>query len=486
MKHLHRIVAAGLLLLASAAGSPSAGQNSSARNLPPAEDMELARALLEQLIEIDTTDTERGDNTRAAQAMADALLDAGLPAEDVQVLVPDGFPTKGNLVARLRGSNPDAAPILLLAHIDVVEALPEDWSPDIHPFDFMERDGYFYGRGTSDDKDECAIHTANLIRLHREGFVPDRDIVIGLTADEEGGTRNGVQFLLEEHRGLIDAAFALNEGGGGMEREGRKVSNNVQSAEKVYQSFDFAARNPGGHSSLPVKKNAIYELSQALLAVQEVEFPVMLNEVTEEFFDRSAELIGGEIGEAMRRVAADPDDAGALAVLSRQPAYNARLRTTCVATQIEGGHAENALPQLARANVNCRLLPDHDPADVAKALQALVDPFGVTVEPKAEARPSPPSPLTDEVLGAITRITEQMWPGVPVLPVMSTGATDGLYLRNAGIPVYGVSGIFGDMDDVRAHGRDERIRIDHFHEGQEFLYRLVKALAGVPRRRRAA
>ena len=220
-------------MLASTAGSPLAGQNGSARNLPPAGDMQLARALLEQLIEIDTTDTERGDNTRAAQAMADALLDAGLPPEDVQVLVPDDFPTKGNLVARLRGKNPNAAPILLLAHIDVVEALPEDWSPGIHPFEFMERDGYFYGRGTSDDKDECAIHTANLIRLHREGFVPDRDIVIALTADEEGGTRNGVQFLLEEHRELIDAAFALNEGGGGMEREGRRVSNNVQGAEKV-------------------------------------------------------------------------------------------------------------------------------------------------------------------------------------------------------------------------------------------------------------
>ena len=478
MKRLVSLILTTVVLTVFAGGSPLAAQTGAAGNMPPARDIELARDLLEQLIEIDTTDTERGDNTRAAQAMADALLDAGVPAEDVQVLVPDGFPTKGNLVARLRGSNPNAAPILLLAHLDVVEALPEDWSPDIHPFEFMGRDGYFYGRGASDDKDECAIHTANLIRLHREGFVPDRDIVIALTADEEGGTRNGVQFLLEEHRGLIDAAFALNEGGGGMEREGRKVSNNVQGAEKVYQSFDFAARNPGGHSSLPVKKNAIYELSQALLAVREVEFPVMLNEVTEEFFDRSAELIGGEIGEAMRRVAADPDDAGALAVLSRQPAYNARLRTTCVATQIEGGHAENALPQLARANVNCRLLPDHDPADVAKALQALVDPFGVTVAPKAEARPSPPSPLTDEVLGAITRITEEMWPGVPVLPTMSTGATDGLYLRNAGIPVYGVSGIFGDMGDIRAHGQDERIRIDHFHEGQEFLYRLVKALAG--------
>ena len=459
-------------------GTPAFTQDSPAsETLPPAEDMALARGFLEQLIEIDTTDTERGDNTRAAQAMAGALLEAGLPPEDVHVLVPDDFPTKGNLVARLRGSDPEAEPILLLAHLDVVEALPEDWSPDIRPFELLERDGYFYGRGTADDKDECAIHTANLIRLHREGFVPERDIVIALTADEESGTRNGVQFLLEEHRELIDAAFALNEGGGGMERNGRKVSNNVQGAEKVYQSFDFVARNPGGHSSLPVRKNAIYDLSQALLAVQEYDFPVMLNEVTEEFFDRAAELIGGETGEAMRRIAADPSDAAALAVLSRQPAYNARLRTTCVATQIEGGHAENALPQLARANVNCRLLPDHDPVDVAGALQELVDPFGVTVAAKADTTPSPPSPMTDEVLGAITRITEEMWPGVPVLPTMSTGATDGLYLRNAGIPVYGVSGIFGDMDDVRAHGQDERIRIDHFHEGQEFLYRLIKALA---------
>ena len=459
-------------------GSPAAAQTSTAQNTPPAEYTELARTLLEELIEIDTTDTERGDNTRAARAMADALLEAGFPPEDVQVLAPDDFPTKGNLVARLRGTNPDADPILLLAHLDVVEALPEDWSPDLHPFEFLERDGYFYGRGTSDDKDECAIHTANLIRLRREGFVPERDIVIALTADEESGARNGVQFLLEEHRGLIEAAFALNEGGGGTERDGRKVSNNVQGAEKVYQSFRFIARNSGGHSSLPVRKNAIYDLAGVLLAVQDHEFPIMLNEVTEEFFERAADLIGGETGDAMRRIATDPDDARALAVLARQPAYNARLRTTCVATLVDGGHAENALPQLAEANVNCRLLPDHDPLEVRAELERLAAPFDVTVEPRAEATPSPSSPLTDEVLGAITRITEEMWPGVPVLPVMSTGATDGLYLRNAGIPVYGVSGIFGDMDDVRAHGQDERIRIDHFHEGQEFLYRLVRALAG--------
>ena len=466
------------LLLALAAGSQSAAQIRTVPNLPPAEDMALARALLEKLIEIDTTDTERGDNTRAARAMADALLEAGFPAEDVHVLVPSDFPTKGNLVARLRGSDPDAEPILLLAHIDVVDALPEDWSPDIPPFEFQERDGYFYGRGTADDKDECAIHTANLIRWRREGFVPERDIVIALTADEETGTRNGVEFLLAEHRELVDAAFALNEGGGGAERNGRKVSNNVQAAEKVYLSFWFAAKNPGGHSSLPVRENAIYELSEALLAVREVDFPVMLNEVTEEFFERSADLVGGETGEAMRRIVDDPEDAEALAVLSRQASYNARLRTTCVATLVEGGHAENALPQLARANVNCRLMPSHDPDEVEETLRRLAAPFSVDVERRREATPSPPSPLTGEVLGAIERITEEMWPGVPVLPVMSSGATDAVYLRNAGIPVYGVSGIFGDVDDVRVHGRDERIRIDHFHEGQEFLYRLVKVLAG--------
>jgi acetylornithine deacetylase/succinyl-diaminopimelate desuccinylase-like protein len=359
-----------------------------------------------------------------------------------------------------------------------VEALPEDCSLDLDPFEFLERDGYFYGRGVTDDKDEAAIYTANLIRMRREGFVPDRDIIVALTADEEGGPRNGVQFLLEEHRELIDAAFALNEGGGGMERNGRKVSNNVQASEKKYLSFRFEATNPGGHSSLPVKKNAIYDLSRALLAVQEHEFPIMLNEVTEEFFSRSADLVGGEMGEAMARIVDNPADQAAARMLSVEPQYNSRLRTTCVATLLSGGHAENALPQLASANVNCRILPDHDPAEVHGRLQELAEPFEVTVSPVGSATPSPPSPLTDEVLGPIERITGEMWPGVTVLPVMSTGATDGLYLRRAGIPVYGVSGLFGDVDDVRAHGQDERIGVRSFHEGQEFLYRLVKALSG--------
>ncbi|MDH5589311.1 MAG: M20/M25/M40 family metallo-hydrolase [Gemmatimonadota bacterium] len=449
-----------------------------AQNVPSAEHRDLARSIFAELIEINTTDSERGDNTVAARAMARRLLDAGFPEEDVHVLVPADAPTKGNLVARYRGRDTGKKPVLLLAHIDVVQALSEDWSADLDPFEFLEREGYYYGRGVTDDKDEAAIYTANFIRMREEGFVPDRDIILALTADEEGGPRNGVAYLLEEHRDLVDAAFALNEGGGGMEKDGRKVSNNVQASEKMFQSFFFTATNPGGHSSLPVKENAIYDLARALSAVQEYDFPVMLNEVTEAYFSRTAEIVGGATGDAMARVLADPEDPAALAVLSGEPQYNSRLRTTCVATLLEGGHAENALPQLARANVNCRILPTHDPEEVRARLQALADPYGVVVEPRAEARPSPPSPLTDEVLGSIERITEQMWPGTPVLPVMSTGATDGLYLRREGIPVYGVSGLFHDVDDVRAHGQDERILIEHFYEGQEFLYRLVKALTG--------
>jgi acetylornithine deacetylase/succinyl-diaminopimelate desuccinylase-like protein len=451
--HLFAVAVSGLLL-----GAPAHAQT-----VPPQEYRDLARSIFAELIEINTTDSERGDNTAAARAMAQRLLDAGFPEEDVHVLVPADAPTKGNLVARYRGRDTGKKAVLLLAHIDVVEALPEDWSPD---------------RGVTDDKDEAAIYTANLIRMKNEGFVPDRDIIVALTADEEGGPRNGVQFLLEEHRDLIDADFALNEGGGGMEQDGRKISNNVQASEKKYLSFFFDGANPGGHSSLPVKKNAIYDLAQALLAVQAHDFPVRLNEVTEAFFSRSADLVGGTMGEAMARIVTNPADADAAATLSAEPGYNSRLRTTCVATLLEGGHAPNALPQAARAMVNCRILPDHDPADVHRTLQELAAPFDVTVTPDGSATPSPPSPLTEEVLGPIERITEQMWPGVRVLPVMSTGATDGLYLRRAGIPVYGVSGLFGDMDDVRAHGQDERISIQSFYEGQEFLHRLVKALTG--------
>jgi acetylornithine deacetylase/succinyl-diaminopimelate desuccinylase-like protein len=433
---------------------------------------QLARDLLKELVEINTTDSS-GDNTAAAEAMAARLRAAGFPEEDVQVLGPR--PNKGNLVARFRGRNVDRKPVLLLAHIDVVEADPADWTLD--PFTFVEQDGYYYGRGTTDDKDEAAIHIANLIRLKNEGFQPDRDIIVALTADEEGGTANGVQWLLAHHRDLIDAEYALNEGGGGAMRNGERISNAVQASEKVYQSYLLEVTNPGGHSSLPVRENAIYRLAEALIRIRDYDFPVALNEVTRVYFERSAIIEQGELAAAMRGVLASPPEPVAVDHLSAMPFYNSRLRTTCVATMLSGGHAENALPQRARASVNCRILPGVPVEEVQSALETVIGDGKVALTPVAEAKPSPPSPLTAEVLGPIERITEELWPGVPVLPTMSTGATDGLYLRNVGIPVYGVSGLFGDIDDNRAHGQNERILIRSYFEGQEFLYRLTKALS---------
>lgn len=430
-----------------------------------------AKDFLRELIEIDTTHPD-GDNTAAAQAMADKLIAAGFPAEDVQVLEP--AEKKGNLVARYRGRDSGRKPLLLLAHIDVVTADPADWT--LPPFEFIEEDGYFYGRGTTDDKDEAAIHIANLIRLRKEGYVPDRDIIVALTADEEGGTHNGVTWLLENHRELIDAEFALNEGGGGGMRNGVHVLNAVQASEKVYQSFTLETTNPGGHSSLPVKDNAIYHLADALIRIRNHDFPVSLNEVTRMFFERTADL-GGEFEDAMRGVLQDPPDPAAVAQLSSTPMFNSRLRTTCVATELDGGHAENALPQRARATVNCRVLPGESIDAVEETLRTVIGNDEVSITRNAVATPSPPSPLTPEVLGAIEAVTEEMWPGVPVVPTMSTGATDGLFLRNAGIPVYGVSGIFGDMDEpARAHGQNERILAKSYFDGQEFLYRLTKTL----------
>ncbi len=431
----------------------------------------LARSLLAELVAINTTQSV-GDNTAAAEAVRARLLEAGFPEEDVAVLAP--VERKGNLVARLRGRSPDLKPIVLLAHIDVVEADPEDWT--LPPFELVERDGVFYGRGTADDKDESAIHAANLIRMKEEGFVPERDVVIALTADEEGGPQNGVQFLLEEHREWVDGAYVINEGGGGiLAEDGRRVSNGVQAAEKKFQNVIFEVTNPGGHSSRPRPDNAIYELSRALVRIADHHFPVRLNEVTRAHLERSAELVEPEVGRAMRAVLADPADADAMAVLARDPRLNSMLRTTCVATLLDAGHASNALPQRATANVNCRIHPDDDPDRVRATLERVADVPTLSVTLDGRAIESPPSPLTPEVLGAIEATTEEMWPGVPVVPTMSTGATDGLYFRNAGIPVYGVSGLF--YGETGAHGMNERIPVQSFYEGQEFLYRLVKRLA---------
>jgi len=462
------------LALVSCLGPISLSAQTSAS--PLTAHQQLARDIYKELIEINTTtDADPGGTTQAAEAMAARLRSAGFTGADVQVL--SSGPRDGNLVARLRGSGVGGRkPILLLAHLDVVAARREDWTMD--PFTFAEKDGFYYGRGTSDDKAMAAIWIANLIRMKQEGFVPDRDLIVALTADEEGGDHNGVEWLLANKRELVDAAYALNEGGGGFLKQGKPFVHNVQAAEKVYYDFKLEVRNKGGHSSRPTKDNAIYRLSNALARVEKHDFPVMLNEVTRAYFERLAQAETGQTAADMRAVAKNPTDAAAVRRLSASPVYNSMLRTTCVATQLEGGHAPNALPQLARANVNCRVLPDHDVKDVHAALVRLAGDTAVHVSALPTARGAPPSPLTPEVLQPIEKLTREMWPGVPVVPVMSTGATDGRPLRQNGIPTYGVSGLFGDMDDSRAHGRDERMLVKSFFEGHEFLYRLVKELAG--------
>lgn len=457
------------LLLLLLAVSPLQAQ----RPLEPHQ--QLARDILAELVGINTTHSV-GSTTQAAEAVRARLLAAGFPESDVVVVGPS--PKKGNLVARLRGRDRQAKPILLLAHIDVVEANPEDWT--LPPFELVEKDSTFYGRGTADNKDEAAIHVANLVRMKREGFVPERDIIVALTADEEGGPENGVQWLLANRRELIDAEYALNEGGGGILEDGRRLLNGVQASEKKYQDFVVEATNPGGHSSQPRPDNAIYELARALVQLSAHHFPVRLNEVTREFFSRSAAIVDTATGAAMRRIAANPTDAEAIAELSKSARYNSMLRTTCVATLLTGGHAPNALPQRARANVNCRMLPDESPESVRAVLQSVAGE-GVKVTAEADAIDSPPSPLDPRVLGPIERVTQELWGDVPVIPTMSTGATDGLFLRNAGIPVYGVSGLF--YGETYAHGMNERVPVQSFYEGQEFLYRLVKRLAAEPRPR---
>jgi acetylornithine deacetylase/succinyl-diaminopimelate desuccinylase-like protein len=461
---------AGLVAAALSIGVPARAADDA---LAPHQ--QLARDLFRMLIETDTTHSS-GDTSVAARAIEKELRAAGFAADDVRVL--EEVPKRGNLVARLRGSGTGGKPILLLAHLDVVEAERNDWSVD--PFEFLERDGYYWGRGTTDDKDEVAIHVANLIRLKREGFVPSRDVIVALTADEEAGDNNGVVWLLAKHRPLIDAAFALNEGGGGVLKDGTRIANQVQASEKIYQSFELEVTDKGGHSSLPRPENAIYELSDALLRVRGHTFPMQLNEVTRSFFERSAASEEPEIARAMRGVVKSPPEPGSMEKLALLPPYNARLRTTCVATLLQAGHAENALPQRATATVNCRILPDGSADSVEAELRRVIANPRVAIKrlPDPHAIASPPSPLTQEVLGSIEKTTAELWPGVAVIPTMSTGATDGLFLRNAGIPVYGVSGIFEDVLDVRAHGKDERVLVRSFFEGQEFMYRLVKRLSG--------
>jgi acetylornithine deacetylase/succinyl-diaminopimelate desuccinylase-like protein len=431
---------------------------------------QLARDIYKQLIEINTADSAT-NVTGAAKAMAQRLKDAGFPDQDIHVDGDD--PRFQNLVVRYHGTGA-AKPILLLAHLDVVEALRSDWTLD--PFQFTEKDGYFYGRGTVDDKAEAACWIANLILYKEEGYQPDRDIIVALTAGEEGNDHNGVIWLLENHRDWIDAGLALNEGGDGAIRNGKRIANYIQASEKVYYSVELKATDAGGHSSMPRPDNPIYRVASALVNISRYNFPVELNEVTRMYFERTGRLSHTPLSRAMTALAKGPANADAIRTLSAHPFENALMRTTCVATRTGAGHADNALPQLATALVNCRVLPEDKPEWVLEKLREVVNDSHVQVTPLKVPRVAPTSPLTPEIMNAVEKMTDALWPGVSVIPVMSTGATDSRALRQAGIPAYGVSGFFTDPDDSREHGRDERMLVQSFYEGQKFLYGLVKML----------
>lgn len=445
---------------------------------PAQQQRRQAREVFGQLIAFDTSQ-DNGQATPAARALARRFRSAGFPARDVAVVGPNG--RKQNLVVRLRGTG-RRRPLLLLGHLDVVSARAADWT--VPPFQLTERDGYFYGRGVQDMKSLDAFWVAHLLRLKRERRTPDRDVILALTADEEDGPDNGVEWLLAHHRDLIDAQLALNEGGGGEIKDGRRRANVVQASEKTYFSLRLEAHGKGGHSSLPDGNNVIVRLGEALGRVGRLSFPARLDAITRQYFARTAALETGPAAAAMRQlVAAAPEqalDPAAVGTLAAWPFYAARLRTTCVPTRIEGGHADNALPQSASAIVNCRLLPTDDPANVQNAVvQAVADPQ-VSVTPVRAATPGPPSRLDPELMALLVRVTERHWPGVPVIPTMSPGASDGRFLRAAGIPTYGVSGLFHDVADVRAHGRDERIAVQSFDEALAFTWDLVNELAFSP------
>jgi acetylornithine deacetylase/succinyl-diaminopimelate desuccinylase-like protein len=439
-----------------------------------------AREVYEQLVEINTVDSV-GSVTNAVQAMAARFRAAGFPAADIHVLIPPGKPTKGNLVVRYRGKAGGLKPILLLAHLDVVAALRTDWSRD--PFELQEANGFFYGRGTADDKAMAAMFVSNLLRYKREGFVPSRDLILALTSDEEGGATNGVEYLIANHRPLIDAAYAINEGGGGTLAGTTPLFHSIQAAEKVPVNFTITVLNPGGHSSVPRADNAINQLAAGLVNIARYTFPVALNAITKPFFEETAKVEKPEVASAMRAVAANPLDSAAAAIVSRDPRYSSMLRTSCVATRLSGGHAYNALPQTASANVNCRIVPTSTAQEVQATLTRVINDTAahITLTVAVEGREkfgAAPDAIDPTLLSTATSLTKQTWGDIPVIPTMSTGATDGRFLRAAGIPTYGVSGIFSLPGENNAHGRDEKLRVRSFYEGLDFLYQLVKQVAG--------
>lgn len=442
----------------------------------------LSLDIFKQLIEINTTDSV-GSTTVAADAMAKRLLDAGFPASDVQVLGPTS--RKGNMVARLHGTE-QYKPVLFIGHLDVVEARREDWSTD--PFKFIEKDGYYYGRGTNDMKSEDAIMVTTFIRLKKEGYKPDRDLILALTSDEEGGKYNGVDWLLKNHRDLIDAEFVINPDGGGVTLEnGKPVIYSLDATEKLYADFQLEVTNPGGHSSLPTPDNAIYHLADGLTRIEHYQFPFERNAVTRAFFERTAKEETGDTAGDMLAILKDPPDAEAIARLSADPYFNATMRTTCVATRLEAGHANNALPGMARAIVNCRILPGHSREEVRQTLIRVVDDSKIAVrwmdnsgnlhDTAPDAVALPPVPLRQDVMKPLEESVNKIWPGTPVVPTMATGASDGVYTNAAGMPTYGAGAVAIELGDDRSHGRDERIPVKSYFDGVDFYYVLMKALA---------
>src|SRR5436853_853045 len=460
------------LIASCAPRGPSQGQD---------QTKQLAHDIFKELIEINTTDSV-GNVTTAAEAMANRLGDGGFTESDIKLAGPNE--RKKNLVARFRGTG-KRKPILFIGHLDVVEALRADWTTD--PFEFIEKDGYFYGRGTEDMKEGDAILVTNFIRLKREGYLPDRDLILALTADEEGGSSNGVDWLLREHRDWIDAEYCINLDGGEFEKDkDKRLLAGIQASEKVYVDFQFESLNPGGHSSVPSPDNAIYHLAGALARLQSFSFPPEINEITRSYFARNAAMESGQFARDMKAVAKQPPDPAAVQRLSEVPYYNSLLHTTCVATMLSGGHAPNALPQTARANVNCRIFPGEDPQGVLKTLEHVANDPKVRIsmvkqtDPEGKvvpAVPVPPSPLLPELTAAMEKTLSNTWPGVPLVPTMSTGATDGKYTRIAGIPTYGVSCMFFDKHDDRSHGKDERVGVQDFYDGLAFNYKLIRELA---------
>jgi acetylornithine deacetylase/succinyl-diaminopimelate desuccinylase-like protein len=441
----------------------------------------LAHDIFKQLVEINTTDSV-GSVTAAAEAMARRFREAGFPESDIHVLGPND--RKKNVVVRLHGSGKHR-PVLLIGHLDVVEARREDWTTD--PFQFVEKDGYFYGRGTTDMKDGDAIMSATLIRMKKEGYVPSRDIILALTADEEGGTSNGVNWLIKNHRDLIDAEFVLNHDGGGVLMEhGKPQLMEVDAAEKLYGDFVLTATNPGGHSSLPVPENAIYELAAALTRISQFQFPFELNNITRSYYERMAKYETGQRAADMRAILKTPPDLEAVARLSKDPIDNSTLHTTCVATRLSGGHANNALPQTAQANINCRIEPGHSLEEIRQTIEKVVaDPkikvqfrenTGVLMDHGSDRHGYTPPPPREDVFGPLDKVVAEMWPGIPVLPDMSTGASDGVYTNAAGMPTYAISGVAYDRNDIRAHGKDERELVDGFYRGVDFYYAFLKAV----------